>query len=482
MKGYLIFPHQLFPELPLNNCDIYYLLEDPLFFSEFKFHKQKLIFHRASMKAYEARLKKNNLKVKYLSGSEIKDYKNLLTTLKADKISQLYFASVDDDWLNRNIKGLLQGAISFTELPHPTFLTSTDNIESYKPKGSFFYFHDFYIAQRKRLDILIKAGKPVGGKWSFDAENRSKLPAGTKLPKITWPKQNTFAKEGIEYVSQNFSNNPGHGSSCLYPTTRDEAIAWMDEFFESRFATFGDYEDAICEKESILFHSVLTPMLNVGLITPQEIIDRALKFKAPLNSQEGFIRQIIGWREFIRLIYHRLGRKQRTRNYLKNTRQLSAKFYDGSTGILPVDNSIKRVLDSAYCHHIERLMVLGNFMLLCDIDPDETYRWFMELFIDAYDWVMVPNVYGMSQYADGGLMTTKPYISGSAYVLKMSDYKKGPWCETWDGLYWRFIDKHYDLIKGNPRMSVMAGMRDKLDKSGKLTEKLKIAEKFLNSL
>lgn len=482
MKGYLIFPHQLHPVSSLEKCDRYYILEEPLFFSQFNFHKQKLIFHRASLKAYEAQLKEQGLKVTYIESTELKEYRRLLEILKTDKISKLFFMSVDDDWLERKLKKTLQGAIPFSELPNINFLTPLADIESYKPKGSFFYFHDFYISQRKKLNVLTTAGKPTGGKWSFDAENRSKLPPGTKLPKINWPKQNKFITEAISYIKNNFAKNPGDGTKCPYPTTRSEALAWAEDFFEERFAQFGDFEDAICKEESILFHSLFTPMLNVGLLSPEEILSMALKHNAPINSQEGFIRQIIGWREFIRLMYTRHGRTQRTKNFLNNNRKLSSKFYDGSTGIIPVDNSIKRVLDSAYCHHIERLMVLGNFMLLCDIDPDETYRWFMELFIDAYDWVMVPNVYGMSQYADGGLMTTKPYISGSAYILKMSDFKKGDWCEVWDSLYWRFIDKHYALIKGNPRMSVMAGMRDKLDKSGKLSERLKVAEKFLSDL
>jgi deoxyribodipyrimidine photolyase-related protein len=202
----------------------------------------------------------------------------------------------------------------------------------------------------------------------------------------------------------------------------------------------------------------------------------------PLNSREGFIRQIIGWREFVRLVYEQQGRKQRTRNSLENHASIPVAFYTGDTGVLPVDTVIRRVLADGYCHHIERLMVLGNFMLLCDLHPDQVYRWFMELFIDAYDWVMVPNVYGMSQYADGGLMTTKPYISGSSYILRMSNYQKGAWCEIWDGLYWRFVDKHLGLIRANPRLSVMASMRDKLLSSGKLQRHLEIGNTFLEQL
>ncbi|MFM7740297.1 MAG: FAD-binding domain-containing protein, partial [Planctomycetota bacterium] len=194
----------------------------------------------------------------------------------------------------------------------------------------------------------------------------------------------------------------------------------------------------------------------------------------------GFIRQVIGWREYIRGVYHVYGRKQRCGNAWGHRRKLPASFYDGTTGIEPVDEVIRSVLKYGYCHHIERLMILGNFMMLCEIEPDEVYRWFMELFVDAYDWVMVPNVYGMSQHADGGLMTTKPYISGSAYVLKMSNFKRGPWCEIWDGLYWRFIAKHREFFAKNPRMSVMAKQCDRMGE--KLDRHVEVAGRYLAGL
>jgi deoxyribodipyrimidine photolyase-related protein len=201
-------------------------------------------------------------------------------------------------------------------------------------------------------------------------------------------------------------------------------------------------------------------MLNIGLLDPQYVIDRVL-YKAahseiPMNSLEGFIRQIIGWREFMRGIYHHPGNEIRNGNFWNFTRPLPQSFYDGSTGIPPIDRVIRQLLNDGYCHHIERLMVLGNFMILCRIKPDEVYRWFMEMFVDSYDWVMVPNVYGMSQFADGGTFTTKPYISGSNYILKMSDEPKGPWCPIWDALFWTFIGDYTPFFLKNPRLSMMA--------------------------
>lgn len=191
--------------------------------------------------------------------------------------------------------------------------------------------------------------------------------------------------------------------------------------------------------------------------------------------------QVTGWREFIRGVYELKGRDQRTINFWKFRRKIPRSFYNGTTGILPVDTVIKKVLNTGYCHHIERLMVLGNFMLLCEFDPDEVYRWFMELFIDSYDWVMVPNVYGMSQFADGGIMSTKPYISSSNYLRKMGDFSGGDWESLWDALFWRFMSSHPDFFNRNPRMRMLLktfGKKPDYEKN----KIFSIAEDYLNSL
>ena len=248
---------------------------------------------------------------------------------------------------------------------------------------------------------------------------------------------------------------------------------------------FGTYEDAIVAEGTILNHSVLTPMLNVGLITPEEIVGTSLLYAkendVPINSTEGFIRQIIGWREFIRGVYETRGRDERLKHFWGFSKKIPPSFYDGTTGIYPIDQTIKKILKTGYCHHIERLMVLGNFMLLCEFDPDEVYRWFMELFIDAYDWVMVPNVYGMSQFADEGLFATKPYISGSNYLMKMSNYKKGDWQAVWDGLFWRFMHVNRDFFLKNPRLGMLVRTFDKMSDEKKENH-LGNAEEFLRKL
>ncbi len=255
----------------------------------------------------------------------------------------------------------------------------------------------------------------------------------------------------------------------------------MDE----RFLHFGVYEDAIQRDGNFLFHSVLSPLINSGLLTSKEVVDKALGYalnhNIPIASLEGFVRQIIGWREYMYGVYLTKGVQQRTSNYWNFSASMPDCFYSATTGIAPIDTTIKKLLATSYNHHIERLMLLGNFMLLCEIHPNEVYRWFMELYIDAYDWVMVPNIYGMSQFADGGMITGKPYISSSNYVLKMSDYTKGAWCSVWDGLFWRFMNKQREFFLSNPRLGMLIKTYDKMSAEQKNTH-LKLADDFLNKL
>jgi deoxyribodipyrimidine photolyase-related protein len=481
----LIYPHQLFDSHPaLAGADRVVFVEDPLFFTQYPFHKQKLVLHRASMKSSAGKLADSGVSVTYLDAGELKHSGDIAKHLGKLKIKRVQLVDVCDDWLERRLSAALTKAkIELVVLPDPHFLTKREQISDYTHGKKKLFFTDFYIQQRKRLKLLLEPGeKPVGGQWSFDPDNRKKLPANATVPKVTWPKANDFVRDAQEYVETNFAKHYGTTDDFRYPIDQKQAKAWLTQFVQDRLALFGDYEDAMSTKHEIVFHSVLTPMLNIGLISPQEIIDEVMKHAddVPLNSLEGFTRQVIGWREFIRLVYLTHGRKQRTGNFWKLTKPIPKSFYDGTTGIEPVDHVIRQVLRTGYCHHIERLMILGNFLVLCDIHPDAVYQWFMELFIDAYDWVMVPNTYGMSQQADGGLMTTKPYISGSAYVLKMSDFKRGPWCPIWDALYWRFIDQHTAFFAANPRMSMMAKMKDKL--GDKLIEHRRVAEEFLQKL
>jgi deoxyribodipyrimidine photolyase-related protein len=369
-----------------------------------------------------------------------------------------------DNWIEKRLAKIENLKIVY--YPTPMFINSDQEIRNYFREKKRLYQTDFYIAQRKTRNILLDpSGNPIGGKWTFDTENRKKYPKDKVPPKIKLLKLNKFDIESHQYIEKNFSNNYGNLTS-KYASTFDEAKTMLNDFFENRFNEFGEYEDAIVEKEGILHHSILTPMLNCGLLTPQFVIDETLKYglknEIPINSLEGFIRQILGWREFIRAVYILKGTEERTKNYWSFKRKIPKSFYNASTKIIPIDDAINKVLKTGYNHHIERLMLLGNIMLLLEIRPNDVYKWFMEMYIDAYDWVMVPNVYGMSQFADGGLMATKPYISGSNYVMKMSDYKKGDWQEIWDALFWCFMDKQRAFFLKNPRLGMLIKTYDKM--------------------
>jgi deoxyribodipyrimidine photolyase-related protein len=487
----LIFPHQLFEFNPVFSIEgSIYLVEEHLFFNQYNFHKQKIAFHRASMKYYERFLLKRGSSVTYIEAHEPEaDIRILIHTLKDLGFESLLIVDPVDNWLLSRITNTCQKfKIELKILDSPMFLNNTQDLAHFfNPSKKKFFQTEFYKQERIKRKILIDdSGGPSGGQWTFDDENRKKFPKGKAVVKTEFPESDPYLLEAKAYTEQYFANNIGKLSETVnYPIGFKASEEWLDQFLEKRFAEFGDYEDAIIHKELLLNHSLLTPMLNIGLLTPQQIINKTLDYsnknKIPLNSLEGFIRQIIGWREFMRGVYVTKGSEERVRNFWGFSRKIPKSFYDGTTGIFPVDETIKKVLETGYCHHIERLMVLGNFMLLCEFDPDEVYRWFMELFIDAYDWVMVPNVYGMSQFADGGLMSTKPYVSGSNYLMKMSDYPKGQWQEIWDALFWRFLDIHRVFFLKNPRLGMLVKTFDKWDE-GKKKSVHQLAENYIGSL
>jgi deoxyribodipyrimidine photolyase-related protein len=491
----IIFPHQLFENHPaVNKCRPVYMVEEALFFNQYNFNKKKLVLHRASMKFYEHHLAQHNPEVIYIEAKDpLSDIRNLLPVLAQKGIKQIHYADTADNWLELRLrKGCEQHDIVLTRYKSPNYLNSADEVSSFFDGRKTYFQTDFYIAQRKQRNILLEAnGKPIGGKWTYDTDNRLKFPKNEVVPLPDVPAENEYVKEAKLYVAEHFAGNYGNTLSPFgnlggfYPVTYEEAEQWLENFVKQRLANFGIYEDAMVAGESFLYHSVLTPMLNIGLLNPQQVINKALDVAAevaiPINSLEVFIRQIMGWREFIHIVYEREGVKQRTKNYWGFKRKIPASFWTGTTGIHPVDVVIKKVLATGYNHHIERLMVMGNFFLLCEFDPDDVYRWFMEMYVDAYDWVMVPNTYGMTQFADGGLMTTKPYISGSNYLLKMGDWKKGAWQDVWDGLFWRFMHVHRVFFTSNPRLGMLVKMFDKMPEDKRLAH-LNNAEAFLKNL
>lgn len=480
----LIFPDQLFENHPaiLPGRPIY-LAEEFLFFRVQQFHKQRLVLLRAAMKAYAERLVEQGYQVVYIDSFQLQKRGDLFSFLSKEGIRSLHLADFSDDWLKQDLE---QAAESYSWklewFSSPMFICSQKDIEVYFKGKKKFSMAQFYAFQRRRLNLLMEEGEPLGGKFSFDVENRKKLPKGLIPPSPYRPENDIRLDEAVAYIEQEFPKANGEAVPFLYPFTHKEAKNALLDFIQHRLRNFGDYEDAISQKEQTIFHSILSPLLNIGLLTPLQVIDSVLaafqKRQIPLNSIEGFLRQIVGWREFMRACYVLKGKKMRSSNYFGHKANLPKGFWTGDTGIPPIDNTIKQVLKSGYCHHIERLMVLGNFLLLSECDPDAVYEWFMGNFVDAYDWVMVPNVYAMSQYADSTI-TTKPYISASNYLIKMSDYKKGDWAEIWDGLFWRFVLKHRELFESNPRTKVLLSLYQK--NSSIIDPKVLGGEKWLRS-
>ena len=493
MKFTLIYPNQLFYNHPaISKNQQIVLVEDPLFFGDtqypLKFHKKKIVLHLASIESFKKELIDRGYSVIKYNYSDLIEKNHNIKLLKSLKATEISLARVVDYTLEKRLvkaAKYLKIKINWFETPG-FFLNAEEVVENFDKKKKYL-MNSFYINQRKKLNILLDDNyNPIGGKWSFDLENRKKLPKNIVIPKISQIcyKKNEIEKS-IKTVEDIFSSNLGTVKNFNFPISRLQAQKSFREFLEKRLHLFGVYEDAIAKENNFVFHSIITPYLNIGLITPDEIVSETLEYanqnEIPLNSLEGFIRQIIGWREFIRGIYTTEGVRQRNGNFWKFNREIPNAFYTGDTGLDPLDNTIKHCLESGYTHHIERLMILGNIMVLLGIKPESVYNWFMEIFIDSYDWVMVPNIFGMSQYADGGLMSTKPYTSGRNYILKMSNYKKGEWSETWDALYWNFINKNREFFKKNPRMSMMVSMydRQKLDKKNRDAD---IVKTFINSL
>jgi len=485
--AFLIFPHQLFSDFLNNHEDDVFVIEEWLFFKQYPFHKQKIVFHRASMRWFFDHL--SNEKKTYIHNrEEHSDVRKLCTWLKKEGFEKIKFFDPCDDWLVKRIqRSATENEMEIQMVVSPNFINSKDELHQYKLNSKRYFQTDFYILQRKKLNLLMQGDKPEGGKWSFDASNRKKYPKGKVPPNIQPLEICQYFQEAREYVNKYFPNNYGEiADQKIWAIHRNEAIQSLIDFLENRFAEFGLYEDAIVSDASFLNHSMLSPLINVGILNPLEVVHIIIEYAkengVEINNTEGITRQIIGWREFVRYMYLNEGAFQRNRNFWDHQKPMPASFYDGSTGIKPVDDTIEKLIKTGYNHHIERLMILSNFMLLCEIHPNAVYQWFMEMYIDSYDWVMVPNVYGMGQFADGGLMCTKPYISGSNYVVKMSNYRKDPsWSEVWDALFWRFMIKHRNYFSKNPRLNMLLSSFDKREPSAQ-KEIFDRANQFLKQL
>ena len=490
-EAFIVLGNQLFPLNYIQNfksCH-FFMAEDYNLCTYFKFHKHKLIFYLSAMREYKEILTKNKFKCTYVKLDDQKmnckyeDKLELFINKNTIKILKI-FEIPDSFFRHRIINFCKKKNIGLEIIQSPMFMSDRILLKEYFSKNKKPFLNNFYKLQRINQNILIKNSLPTGGKWSFDEENRKKLPKNIQIPPLKLPSENKNIKDVKVLIDEKFKNHPGDISGFLIPTNRKAALNWLKNFFKDRFKNFGDYEDALTTESNLVFHSLLSPLLNIGLIVPSEVIEEALKYhkknKIPLNSFEGFIRQIIGWREFIKGTYDKYENQMVEGNFWNHKRKLTYSWYNGTTGIDPLDHFINEVNACGYTHHIPRLMVISNIMNLAGIHPKEIYRWFMEMFVDSSDWVMVPNVFSMGTYSDGGIFATKPYICGSNYILKMSNFKKGEWCDIVDGLYWSFIERNINEIRKNYRMSMMVNAYKKISEERKKTIFAK-ANKFIKN-
>ena len=483
----LILGNQLFP-LEMQNIEdgeTVFMCEDSGLCTYEKHHKSKIALFFNAMRSFRDSLEAANIDCIYYDfNNKFEDsyIKKLSSKIKDYNFSCIRFFEIEDKPFENEIMQMISDLdIKCEVLNTPMFLDSRESFKDFVGDKKFLLQANYYKKARKEMDILIENEKPVGGKWSFDDENRKKLPKGYLIPKLPVIKERDDSDEISNFINTEFNDHPGNINN-IFPYTTEQALDWLDTFFEERFKDFGPYEDAIFMGEHFQLHSALSSSMNLGIITPQQIIIKAKDYAEandiPLNSLEGFVRQIIGWREFIRGIYQNFSEKMINSNYWNHNRKLSEAWYTGDTGIEPLDDAIKGALEFGYTHHINRLMVLASIMNMSRIHPSEIYKWFMEMFVDSSEWVMVPNVFGMGTFADGGIFATKPYISGSSYILRMSNFKKGDWCEIVDGLYWKFIEDNKEFFAKNPRLSLMIRALEKLDQERKLRI-FKAAEIFI---
>jgi len=462
LLGNQLFPLDEIKKLKINHI---FMAEDYQLCTYEKHHKLKILMFLCAMREKRDELILNNFNVFYSEVDDDDFQKSYEEKLKKyiikNKISHINFFEIEDKFFEERMNTFSQiNGLKITFYKSPMFLETREDFIEYSKERKSLSHADFYKRIRKKLNILMDQNYlPEGGKWSFDEENRKKIPKNIQLPTKPGSSQSKYLEKIKKIINDNFSSHPGKLSEIWTPLTRRDALRSLDNFMKKKFENFGSYEDAILIEDNFLFHSALSSSLNLGLITPKDIINKVINYtknnQIPINSVEGFIRQIIGWREFIRGVYIVKGDEQEKSNFFNFSNKLNDNWYSGKTGIPPLDDAIKYSTLFGYTHHINRLMVISNIMTLSEIDPREVYKWFMEMYVDSSDWVMVPNVYGMGTYADGGIFSTKPYICGSNYILKMSNYQKGDWCDIVDGLYWRFVDKHFDSIKNNHRLSFM---------------------------
>jgi deoxyribodipyrimidine photolyase-related protein len=485
----ILYPHQLFPLDVLPEVQTVVMVEEPLYFGidrehHLNLHKHKLILHRASMRRYvEEVLWPAGYEVEYL------DLDALITTEdifeRARKFSQLYiFDPIDNELTKRllNARRQVEDVPAFELIPSPNFYLNNSEIQQYFSNQHTHIFSEFYQWQRERFNILIDAKyQPVGGKWMHEKVNLKKPGKDEVLPSFEVFGDNRFVSDAIEYVRAHFPDNPG-GEDFIWPTSHKEAAEWLADFVEHRLDAYADYYETIDSEAAWLYHSALSASLNIGLLSPTQVVNAALerhhKKEVPVASLELFIRNIIGWREFIRGQYLTGTSAKKDKNVFKAYRKLSASWYQGTLGLPPFDNLVRKLQSRAYVSQPERLSIAVNLMLIAEIDPHDIQKWFSEQFIDAYDWVLSATLHNTLQFTQDDNLVSAP-IATSKAIMQMSDYEPGEWTDVWDGLFWRFVENHRDILHEHAHTRPLVQRLDRLDPDRKRIIGYR-AEDFLN--
>ena len=439
--------------------DLIIFIESQRMLKSRKWHLQRLWFMISAARHFASELESQGFKVLYLkSESTLSGIREVMVN---EKISKVIAAEPNSYKLSNELKSIVE------YIPNDFFLTQKVDFIKWAGAQKNLLMENFYRTQRKRFNILIDGEKPVGGAWNFDKENRLSPPKNYEYPGYLEHQMDELDKEVLAELESSKLELWGKNPENTWGTTREAALKQLDNFLKNHFANFGPYEDAMVKENWAFHHSLLSPYLNIGLIHASEVIDavrkRYQKGDIPLASCEGFIRQVIGWREYINGVYWYFGEKYRENNHFKLDRPLLPLFHDSSkTEMACVSQQISDIEERAWVHHIPRLMVLSNLALLTGIRPVEFLNWMREVFIDAADWVMVPNVIGMGMHSDGGQMMTKPYISGGSYISKMSNYCKdcaydpklrvGENACPFTNLYWNFLAENEAEFTKNHRM------------------------------
>ncbi|SFZ86581.1 deoxyribodipyrimidine photolyase-related protein [Devosia enhydra] len=436
-------------------------------------HKQKIAFLFSAMRHFAEVLRSEGIKVDYVrldDEDNSQSFDGELRRAVARHAPEQVVVTEPGEW---RVWQMMQ---EWTEtLPVPLAIRADDRF--FCSRGAFARWADgrrqfrmefFYRDMRRQTGLLMEGANPVGGQWNFDHDNRRRLPADIDVPALPRFSPDAVTREVIALVGDRFGDHFGALDGFGWAVTREDALRALDHFIGNRLPFFGDYQDAMRRGEDFVFHAALSPYLNCGLLTAREVCNRAEAAyeagEAPLNAVEGFIRQILGWREYVRGIYWTQMPGYKDGNRLGAKRRLPDFYWSGKTDMVCLAESIRNTRDNAYAHHIQRLMVTGNFALLAGVDPKEIEDWYLLVYADAYEWVELPNVHGMVMFADGGLLASKPYAASGAYIHRMSDYcgscrydpnlKTGEAACPFNPLYWNFLIENEVALKGNPRMAM----------------------------